>query len=283
MERSAILKGLWYPEDRKELDSIVRPDLFRRGNSTDAVLPHAGLFYSGRIIREYFSSLSENIRQVFILSPSHYYLLPENRLTTSRFTSSATPYGSIRTVPVSIEGSVISDEALQREPVSIEGSVISDEALQREHGIEMFLPFIKARKLDVSYALISHVDSLSAVRKIAEELTDTTDEHTGFIASSDFTHYGRRFDYTPYGDDAESRVAENDDRCASLLSSFSLEEVFDKYTSGTICGIAPAMIVSMIASMRKRKGRTGPAYTSNDITGEHSDDFVSYRSVIWEE
>lgn len=266
MERSAILKGLWYPEDRKELDRIVRPDLFRRGNSTDAVLPHAGLFYSGRIIREYFSSLSENIRHVFILSPSHYYPLPENRLTTSRFTSSATPYGSIRSYPVSIEG-----------------SVISDEALQREHGIEMFLPFIKARKLDVSYALISHVDSLSAVRKIAEELTDAADEHTGFIASSDFSHYGRRFDYTPYGDDAEIRVAENDDRCASLLSSFSIEEVFDKYTSGTICGIAPAMIVSMIASIRKRKGRTGPAYTSNDITGEHSDDFVSYRSVIWEE
>ena len=184
MERSAILKGLWYPEDRKELDRIVRPDLFRRGNSTDAVLPHAGLFYSGRIIREYFSSLSEKIRRVFILSPSHYYPLPENRLTTSRFTSSSTPYGSIRTVPVSIES-----------------SVISDEAVQREHGIEMFLPFIKARKLDVSYALISHVDSLSAVRKIAEELTDATDEHTGFIASSDFTHYGRRFDYTPYGDD----------------------------------------------------------------------------------
>lgn len=266
MERYAAFAGSWYPADKKELDEYVRPDLFGPGDITDAVLPHAGLYYSARIIREYFQKLSPGIKRIVIVSPSHYFRLPPGTLCTAPFTSSATPYGSIETIPLDTDG-----------------SISSASALQREHGVEMFLPFIKAAGLAVSYALINEVTGMDNITNLADSLISITDESTGFIASSDFTHYGHRFGYMPYGRNAGKKVKEHDSECAKLLSSMETEEVLRRFTEGTICGIAPAMIVSAIAREKGRNGSTGLSYTSDDISGTSSDDFVSYQSVLWRE
>lgn len=266
MERYAAFAGSWYPADRKELDEYVRPDLFGPGDITDAVLPHAGLYYSARIIREYFQKLSPGIKRIVIISPSHYFRLPPGTLCTAPFTSSATPYGSIETIPLDTDD-----------------CISSASALQREHGVEMFLPFIKAAGLAVSYALINEVTGMDNITDLADRLISMTDGSTGFIASSDFTHYGHRFGYMPYGRNAGKKVKEHDSECARLLSSMETEEVLRRFTGGTICGIAPAMIVSAIARKKGRNGSTGLSYTSDDISGTSSDDFVSYQSVLWRE
>ena len=264
MERYAEFAGSWYPENGDELDEYVRPDLFGYGGIMDAVLPHAGLYYSRDIIRQYFEKMDEKICRIVIISPSHYFRLPPDMLCTARFISSRTPYGSIETIPIETEE-----------------SIVSEAALQKEHGIEMFLPFIKAAGVAVSYALINEVSGMESINRIAEELIGITDGNTGFIASSDFTHYGRRFGYMPYGNEAESRVRESDCECARLLSRMETEEVLRRFTGGTICGITPAMIISRVAELKGRTGCTGLFCTSDDITGSRSEDFVSYQSVLW--
>ena len=266
MERYAAFAGSWYPADRKELDEYIRPGLFGTGDITDAILPHAGLYYSARIIRQFFQELSPGIKRIVIISPSHYFRLPPGALCTAPFTFSATPYGSIETIPLNTDG-----------------CISSAPALQREHGVEMFLPFIKAAGLSVSYALINEVTGMDNITDLVDSLINMTDESTGFIASSDFTHYGHRFGYTPYGVNAGMKVKEHDSECARLLSNMETEEVLRRFTDGTICGIAPAMIASAIARHKRRHGSIGISYTSDDISGISSDDFVSYQSVLWRE
>lgn len=266
MERYAAFAGSWYPADRKELDEYIRPELFGTGDITDAILPHAGLYYSARIIRQFFQELSPGIKRIVIISPSHYFRLPPGALCTAPFTSSATPYGSIETIPLNTDG-----------------CISSASALQREHGVEMFLPFIKAAGLSVSYALINEVTGMDNITDLVDSLINMTDESTGFIASSDFTHYGHRFGYTPYGVNAGMKVKEHDSECARLLSNMETEEVLRRFSDGTICGIAPAMIASAIARHKRRHGSIGISYTSDDISGISSDDFVSYQSVLWRE
>ena len=107
------------------------------------------------------------------------------------------------------------------------------------------------------------------------------DGETAFIASSDFTHYGPRFNYMPYSCDAEECVVESDSRCASLLAEGRIEKVFADFTNGTICGIAPAMIVSALSSGEGLAGMRGPHTTSNDVSGQRHENFVSYQSVYW--
>ena len=249
MKRIARFAGLWYPSSADELSLITgNPEL--HGNNVNAVLPHAGLFYSGGIIRNYFKSLSSSVKRVVIISPS--------------FTSSSTPLGDAETVPLSIPH-----------------AVQSEAALQAEHGVEMFLPFIAARGLKVSYALVSSLSSVEKVYEKADLFKAEADGETAFIASSDFTHYGPRFNYMPYSRDMEGHVVESDSCCAALLAEGRIAEVFADFTKGTICGIAPAMIVSALSSGEGLAGMRGPHTTSNDVSEEPDENFVSYQSVYW--
>lgn len=228
-----------------------------------AVLPHAGLYYSAPLIKGFFEDISEAVKRVIIIAPSHYYALAGDQLVKSDFTLSETPLGDIVTLPLEIEG-----------------AELSDKAIQREHALEMFLPFIKCKNLEVSYLLLSHLEARESISKLADKLESSLASSTAIIASSDFTHYGMRFGYTPFGNNADEKVKAHDLACASLLRDGKTAEAY-RYTDGTICGIAPALVVSELAKRRGYTGEITGNYTSNDVTGEKSSDFVSYVAVQW--
>lgn len=261
MIRKASYKGSWYPEDVKELDRLCKTD--GSGEIRAAILPHAGLIYSAPLISAFFQNLREEIQRVIIISPSHYYPLMDGIFYSSSFSRSETPYGLITNFPF---------------PLS---SVPFDDAVSREHGIEMFLPFVAKKKLSVSYALLSRVKSHDDVVKRGEAIAALMDEKTAFIASSDFTHYGRRFGYTPYGNYALERVKDSDYKIASSLAAGDTEGVFSIHENTTICGIAGAMILSYAAKLKGLKGEVGDHYTSYDVYPDRADDFVSYFDVFW--
>ena len=266
MIRKARFRGTWYPYSAEETEAITGP-LGSSGNARIAVLPHAGLCYSGSLIRYFFERIPSDTAKALILSPSHYFMIPAGRAAVAPFTESETPFGTLPT----------------RVP-EFPGSISSSEAIAAEHGLEMFLPFIGRKGgIEVSYILISSLRSPEEAAAAARCIAELMDEKTILIASSDFTHYGHRFGYMPYGRNAGKKVKEHDSECAKLLSSMETEEVLRRFTEGTICGIAPAMIVSAIAREKGRNGSTGLSYTSDDISGTSSDDFVSYQSVLWRE
>lgn len=259
MRRRALFSGSWYPSDRKSLDEFVRTE--GEGERKSAVLPHSGLYYSGDLISLFFSSLSPSVTHVTIISPSHYYYLEPDTFYTASFTSSSTPYGDVETIPLSL-------------------GVKADRALEREHGVEMFLPFAAKKGLSVSYALLSSVSSHKAVERLAGELSEAIPEGSALIASSDFTHYGPDYDYMPFGrKDAKKKVESWDSRAAALLSRSDTVSVFEEYNrKSTICGLAPAMVVSRLNA--GLEGSAGPHYTSQD-KGGGSESFVDYCTVLW--
>lgn len=261
MIRKASYKCSWYPEDVRDLDRLCKTD--GSGELRAAILPHAGLVYSAPLISAFFQNLREEIRRVIIISPSHYYPLIAGIFYSSSFTLSETPYGNITTFPF---------------PLS---SVPFDDAVSREHGIEMFLPFVAKKRLSVSYALLSRVKSHDDIVKAGEAFAALMDENTAIIASSDFTHYGRRFGYTPYGNDALEKVKDSDYKIASSLAAGDTENVFSIHDGTSICGIAGAMILSYAAKLKALKGEVGGHYTSYDVYPGRADDFVSYFDVFW--
>ncbi len=261
MKRKPALKGLWYPDDPSELDKLL--DLRKLDNCyRNGVLPHAGLFYSAPIISEFFSSLAEDIESVIILSPSHYFRLETDAVYSFPYSQAETPYGDIECFELPIP------------------YIKSQSAADREHGLEMFLPFAGKKKLRVSFGVISFLSSPAAARQIAEKLLPRLDGQTAVIASSDFTHYGRRFGWKPYEDDPIHRTADHDLRAASLMRDGDISSLYKEFIGSTICGLAPSMIVSSLSAKQGLKGELGPHHTSSDITG-NEEDFVSYCSVFW--
>ena len=261
MIRKALFKGTWYPSCGETLDRIV--NVAGSGEYVSAVLPHSGLYYSGPLISDFFRNLSPGIMKILIISPSHYFMLEKDTLYTSSHTLSETPYGSLETIAFPVSG------------------VKFDNALEREHGIEMFLPFVKRKGLSVSYALLSSFSSLSEVERMAEKFLAILDDETAIIASSDFTHYGKRFGYMIYGEDAHAKVISHDYEIASLIAQGMVDDVFAVHERTSICGIAPQMLLSMIMKRKGCIGKVGGHYSSNDVYDAGSLDFVSYFDVFW--
>ena len=165
--------------------------------------------------------------------------------------------------------------------------------------MEMILPFIaylnKSREKQISYApaLISKITNGFVLSELCDKLVSDIGRaslksgETLLVASSDFSHYGRRFGYEPYAHqtriEQRERVKQDDLALARLLSEGKSEEALALCAEkkATICGIAPSAIVSEIA---KRLGLTGTIasyYNSYDIAPSQDDSFVAYCTILW--
>ena len=262
MRRTLALAGRWYPADTDGLDRMISTQQ-EPGGLANGVLPHAGLLYSAPLIAGFFGSLAEGVRTVMILSPSHYYPLKADTLYSYPYDEAETPYGDIGAVPFPLPYRECRD------------------AVDREHGIEMFLPFVKKKGLVVSYALLTSFSSFEELEKMGMHLAEVIDDETALIASSDFTHYGKRFGYAPYGSDALEKVEKQDFMVASALAEGRVEDVFKIHRDMTICGSAPAMLLSYLMAESGDEGFLGKHYTSYDVYAQDADDFVSYFDVFW--
>ena len=265
MIRKARFRGTWYPYSAEEAEAITGP-LSSSGNARIAVLPHAGLCYSGALIRYFFERIPYDTEKALILSPSHYFMIPAGTAAIAPFTESETPFGLLRTLMPEIPG-----------------SLISCEAIAAEHGLEMFLPFIGRKGgIAVTYMIISSLRSPEEAASAARRIAELMNGRTILIASSDFTHYGRRFGYTPYGSNVLEKTMEHDSRAAAMLSESDGIGAYREFRKSTICGIASAAIAAETAAILELKGETGPWSTSlGNGDNAETDDFVSYRTVLW--
>ena len=283
--RRAKFAGSWYPRDKQGLEDFIGRAFStvkkQPPSATCAVLPHAGLSYSALGMADFFYDLPVQAERIVLLAPSHTTSLNPDRLVGGSFTSYATPLGSI-------EGFFL--------PGVNKGF---DQAIEREHAVEMVLPFIayqnkkREKQLAFSPALISKITNGFVLSELCDKLvTDIGRENlatgkTLLVASSDFTHYGRRFDYTPY-DRLEKkaqreRVKEDDLALARLLAQGKSEEAlaFHMEKKLTICGIAPSVIVSEIAHRLGLKGTIASYYSSYDIAPSNDEAFVAYCTILW--
>jgi len=267
MIRKDIFAGSWYPKNKQELLNMISYEKVDNPKVRFAVIPHAGLFYSSNLIKLFFSNLDLNITRLLILSPSHYYRIPNDLIGSDHFDSYETPLGSVK-------GFCLSPFEKGYK-----------EVIQAEHAVEMALPFCKLREnLKVSTAIVNSFTSYEKALDYAKKIIKSIDENTAVVASSDFTHYGARFSYTPFkGSNPEKAVFEADNNIAQLFCSGQGEKAYEtaKKNGDTICGLAPILVVSEIARLLKYEGFVAGHYNSNIINKTKEEDFVSYFCLLW--
>jgi len=294
--RKAWYAGTWYAADPSALRKSISQALVEAQEIEDekhlsfgparfAVLPHAGLAYSARGIAHLLLHAPVNLRRVIILAPSHYVQVENDRFTTARFTTLDTPLGPLGGFTLFGNDYPRQDERLA--------------ALQREHAVEMVLPFLaylqeeRKQNLAVSIALISQVTTAQSAQQLAQDLLNVIGQEdldngaTMVIASSDFTHYGERFGYAPFGvahgKTVSDKVRASDLQLAAHLADLELGQIFlqQRQQRSTVCGIAAASVLSALASLVSSKGIIADYYTSQEILGDHSADFVAYCTILW--
>lgn len=244
--RPSALAGTWYPDDPALLKVSIEMYLSRglEGRLTapksnpsrlwGLILPHAGHKYSGLTCAAGVSlARSEAIETVVLIGPSHRAFVRGAALTTA--THFETPLGR---VPV--------DTSRVRR-LAAAGVPFADDAHAREHCLEIILPFfqILLKNFAIVPVLIGSLSEEERMR-MAERIRGISDDKTLLVASSDFVHYGRDFDYEPdVGSDVRLGVRKIDEGAVDRVLALDARGLLDyrEATGATICGILPIAVL----------------------------------------
>ena len=281
--RPAALAGTWYPSSPALLLATAR-SLMRQasaapmpyGRPVALAVPHAGWVYSGTVAAAAFRLLTPgSFTRVVVLAPSHHAAFAGYALEDAA--AYRTPLGEIPLARAALRD--LEAAGLAR---------VVPGATGPEHAVEIELPFLQAAlgPFTLVPILAGRVDA-AAEKAFAGRLARLDDGKTLFVFSSDFTHYGPRFDYMPFGPTvgARARVRELDDVGVGLLTRLDAEgwRSFVREKGATICG--EAGLVTMLELLRRiapgAKATLLAHWASGEMPGVSDDSSVDYASLAY--
>jgi len=274
--RPAAKAGTWYPADAKVLRKQIEgyfakaPKLELGGPLVALVSPHAGYQFSGECAGAGYALLrGRTVRRVIVLAPSHYVAFRGGSIPDVEFYE--TPLGKI---PLDRRAC----EAIRKSPLI--GTV--PQAHAREHSLELQLPFLQVALKE--FTLIPIVlgqlneENYSALAAVLREYLDAS---TVVVASSDFTHYGRMFGYTPFVKNIRDNIEKVDQGAIEHIRKLD-GPAFRRYvarTGATICGRVPIGVMLEMLSPDCR-GLLARYYLSGDREKDYRQS-VSYASIVF--
>jgi AmmeMemoRadiSam system protein B len=259
--RPAAVAGLFYPEQRAELERSVGGYLREAAAGLRAapapkamIVPHAGFRFSGPIAASAYvriATLRDQVRRVVLLGPSHRVAL--RGLAASSASAFRTPLGE-----VPLDRDAI-DELLAFPQVQL-----MDAAHQAEHSLEVQLPFLQMTLSDFALVPLSVGDAeAQQVDEVIEALWGGPE--TLIVVSSDLSHY------LPY-ETARKRDAATS-RAIEALDPDGLD-------AESACGRVPARGLLLAARRHSLAVETVDLRNSGDTAGNKGE-VVGYGSYVF--
>lgn len=287
--REPVVAGQFYPVKREACVAQIEaclaagrlpenlPDPIVAG-----IVPHAGWTFSGDLAALVFAAIRRRGQAVdtfVIFGTAHGYFGPRPAVDDS--TSWRTPLGTVA-INSELRAALLAEELL-----------VSDSAAHRgEHSIEVQVPFIQHLFPDARILPIIVPPDPGAVafgQRAAEVIREQGDTVV-YIGSTDLTHYGPRYAFTPMGSGAEAvRWAHevNDrefiDAALRLDAQRLLSSALEKQNA---CG--PGAAAAALAAARKRGATEGLLLAQTDSNevmrakmGTASRDSVGYAAIVF--
>ena len=270
--------GQWYPGAPAELESLLAQKYAcSRSRIGDAapgaigfVVPHAGPEYSGAVAAAVYRTLeAQRAPHVVLLAFPHRGLL--SGVATPDVDSVATPFG---------------DVAIDRRFCADFPAMPEDRLC--DHSFEIQLPFLQ-RSVPRATVTPLYVGRMTAEERsrAAAILAAAWEPGCVFVASSDFTHYGREFGHVPFPTDGQvaGRLRELDFsyiEAAGSLDSARFLDTLDR-TGGNVCGSGPiALLLDVLRQIEPTS--IYPATLDYETSGELMGDWrhsVSYAALAF--
>lgn len=281
--RPPALAGTWYPSSPAILLATAW-NLARQASAAPRparrpvalVVPHAGWAYSGAVAASAFRLLGPgSFSRVVVVAPSHYGAFEGYALDDAA--AWRTPLGDVPLDRAAFE--LLRASGLSRVVPGVTGP---------EHAVEIELPFLQAMLGSFSLVpvLVGRVGA-EEQEAFAARLAKLDDGRTLFVFSSDFTHYGPRFEYAPFGPTAgaHAKVRALDAEALALLGRLDADgfRAFVREKEATICGR------NGLATMLELLPRIAPGakatllahWASGEMPGVRDDTSVDYAAVAF--
>jgi AmmeMemoRadiSam system protein B/AmmeMemoRadiSam system protein A len=271
----AAFAGTWYSADANELRHDIAGYLEKAQVEAEKdvvalVLPHAGYAYSAPTAAYGVKSLGRSYKRVVVIGPTHR-LPMEDIFSVPRATHMETPLGQ---VPLDTEFIV----KLLQHPVF--QSIPS--AHKQEHSVEAEIPLLQYKLGDFKLVpIVAGQCSYESVARAAKVLADLIDADTLVVASSDFTHYGPQYRYTPFTENIPENVKKLDMGAFDFISKLDARGLlaYRDEKEATICGCVPiAVLLEMLGKDAKAEMLHYAA--SGEITGDYTNS-VSYTAIAF--
>lgn len=283
--RKAYRAGSFYPFDESSCRQQIQECLGEYHPPAEPVqvvagiVPHAGWVFSGPTTGKVFKSIQEKASPktflifgaVHVWGVGHAALFPEGDWET--------PCGTV-TIDATLAERILE---------SVADFVTADpSAHAREHSIEVQVPFIKQLFPEAQIVPIMVSPSLEASR-LGKEIGKVLAEANAdvmVLGSTDLTHYGPSFGFTPYGIGTEAlqRMKENDRRIIDLAIQMQADSVVQEAEHHrNACGSgAIAATVAAAKELGAERGHLLEHITSQEVMPDRQAlDAVGYAGIIF--
>lgn len=288
--REPVVAGQFYPADRDAclqqlvalLEDAEAPVEQGTARYVGGLVPHAGWMCSGRVAARVFRVLAaqEPPRVIVMLSGVHRYRGRQAALFgTGRW---ETPLG-----PVAI------DSRLAERILGHTNLIVDDPyAHEAEHSLEVQMPFVRHLFPDIPIVpiMIPIDPRASEVGDAVGRTIKTFNYNALVIGTTDLTHYGPRYGFTPEGVGTKGNTwakVENDSRFVDLLCAMRSEDLVPEAAAHkNACNSgAAAATVTAARVLGASRGLLLEHTTSGEIlaedTAEQPSDSVGYAGVVF--
>ncbi|PSC72228.1 cell motility mediator [Micractinium conductrix] len=244
--RRATHAGSWYSslgdQLRQQLEEWLEEAEAVQGQHARAIIaPHAGYRYSGYVAAYSYNQIDPSqVRRVFLLGPSHHFYSKHCLLSPAE--EYGTPLGPIR-----LDADVIGE--LRATGSFKELSPSADEA---EHSLELHLPYLahvlRGQEWSLVPVVVGALSTESEAAYGALLAPYLSDPSNLFVVSSDFCHWGSRFNYTHYDlqqGPIHASIEALDRRGMQLIEAQDAPgfAAYLRATGNTICGRHPTAVL----------------------------------------
>jgi len=269
--REYSLQDGWYPRDREDVTQFLSK--FKKDGpfSRAAIAPHAGWFYSGRLAALAAASLQPDAETVAVIGG---HLPAGSQRLFAMEDAVRTPFGPM---PIDIELRA----ALQKKLGGAEDRF-------RDNTVEVLLPMVRfffpQAKL-LWLRLPSEISSFDAGKTIVQTAAKLN-RKINVLASTDLTHYGRNYGFSPHGTGISALrwVREtNDANFIRAVTAGQGGEVLLRAERDSSACSAGAVLGALGFAEEAGLGnaRLLEYATSADVLGETPDSFVGYAAFAF--
>jgi len=281
--RQACRAGMFYPRTKAEciaelakyipeqIPDLTMPDLIA------GIVPHAGWFYSGATAGKVYRALQQKSKPKTIVLFGAVHTADVDQASIWPKGKWQTPLGEIEV-----------DADLAEKILALDSNLLesNERGHLYEHSLEVQVPFIQYLFPNTKIVPIL-VEPCSAASKIGEAVAQVAKPPDVIaIASSDMTHYGERFGFTPagMGKKALDWVKEKNDRSLiELMQKLAADQIVEEACKHhNACGSGAIAAVLSFAKAHHRTQAHLLAYTTSwDVDPERTiESFVGYAGLV---
>ena len=280
--RQAVFAGSWYPGKAADCEDQIRSFLDENADSdlprqtwSAGIVPHAGWHYSGAIACNVINCLKEDqpIDLVVIFGMHLHPGSPHHIMAEGAWD---TPFGEL---PVAGD---LADALLGRFRFQVE----TPSRFVKDNTVELQLPFVKYL-LNPKHIMAMGVAPTPQSIEIGQAVVDwavANGKSLKVIGSTDLTHYGRNYGFSPKGSGQQALDwvrDQNDRRVIDAMLACSPENILREGLENQNACCAGAASAAVAAALQMGATRSELVSYATSYDKSPGDSFVGYAGIVF--